>query len=261
MIPESKIEEIRERVDLVGLVQRHGVELKKSGRSYKGLCPFHQEKSPSFYVFPEGKRFKCFGCQAGGDAISFAQRLLGKTFLDTVRDLAKELGIDLESAVDPAMREKAQIKEATDFAAQRFQQHLWDPAVGHHAREYLRSRGLTEDVMKAFGLGWSPMAWTDLADKLREHGLLAFGEKAGLVSPRQKGDGYYDMFRGRLMIPIRSPEGRTIAFGGRLLEGDDGPKYLNSKDAPTWPATKFARRRASCCARATSTASGCTKPE
>ncbi len=231
MIPDSKIEEIRERVDIIALVQRHGVELKKSGRSYKGLCPFHQEKSPSFYVFPEGKRFKCFGCQAGGDAISFEQRLLGKTFLDTVRDLAKEIGIDLEASVDPAMREKAQLKEATDFAATRFQQHLWDTAVGHHAREYLRSRGLTEDVMKAFGLGWSPMAWTDLADKLRESGLLAFGEKAGLVSPRSKGDGYYDMFRGRLMIPIRSPEGRTIAFGGRLLEGDDGPKYLNSKDS------------------------------
>ncbi len=231
MIPDSKIEEIRERVDIIALVQRHGVELKKSGRSYKGLCPFHQEKSPSFYVFPEGKRFKCFGCQAGGDAISFEQRLLGKTFLDTVRDLAKEIGVDLEASVDPAMREKAQLKEATDFAATRFQAHLWDTAIGHHAREYLRSRGLTEDVMKAFGLGWSPMLWTDLADKLRESGLLAFGEKAGLVSPRQKGDGYYDMFRGRLMIPIRSPEGRTIAFGGRLLEGDDGPKYLNSKDS------------------------------
>lgn len=231
LIPEHKIDEIRERVDMVALVQRHGVELKKSGRSYKGLCPFHQEKSPSFYVWADTRRFKCFGCQAGGDAISFVQRLLGKPFLDTVRDLAKELGIDLEGAVDPAMREKQQIKDATDFAAQHFQQRLWDPAIGHHAREYLRSRGLTDELMRAFGLGWAPIAWTDLADRLREQGLLAFGEKAGLVSPRSKGDGFYDMFRGRVMIPIRSPEGRTIAFGGRLLEGDDGPKYLNSKES------------------------------
>lgn len=231
LIPEHKIDEIRERVDMVALVQRHGVELKKSGRSYKGLCPFHQEKSPSFYVWADTRRFKCFGCQAGGDAISFVQRLLGKPFLDTVRDLAKELGIDLEGAVDPAMREKQQIKDATDFAAQHFQQRLWDPAIGHHAREYLRSRGLTDDLMRAFGLGWAPIAWTDLADRLREQGLLTFGEKAGLVSPRSKGDGFYDMFRGRVMIPIRSPEGRTIAFGGRLLEGDDGPKYLNSKES------------------------------
>ncbi|MER2560913.1 MAG: DNA primase [Myxococcaceae bacterium] len=231
LIPEHKIDEIRERVDMIALVQRHGVELKKSGRSYKGLCPFHQEKSPSFYVWADTRRFKCFGCQAGGDAISFVQRLLGKPFVDTVRDLAKELGIDLEAAVDPGMREKQQIKDATDFAAQHFQQRLWDPAIGHHAREYLRSRGLTDDLMRAFGLGWAPVAWTDLADRLREQGLLAFGEKAGLVSPRSKGDGFYDMFRGRVMIPIRSPEGRTIAFGGRLLEGDEGPKYLNSKES------------------------------
>lgn len=231
LIPEHKIDEIRERVDMLALVQRHGIELKKSGRSYRGLCPFHQEKSPSFYVWPETRRFKCFGCQAGGDAISFVQRLLGKPFVDTLRDLAKELGVDLESAVDPTQREKQQLKDATDFATHHFQQRLWDPVTGHHAREYLRKRGLTDDVLRRFGLGWAPAMWTDLADRLREQGLLAFGEKAGLVSPRSKGDGYYDTFRGRVMIPIRSPEGRTIAFGGRLLEGDDGPKYLNSKES------------------------------
>jgi DNA primase len=231
LIPEAKIQEVRERVDLVALVQRHGVELKKSGRSYKGLCPFHGEKTPSFHVWADEKRFKCFGCQAGGDAISFVQRLLGKPFVDTVQDLAKELGIDLEASVDPGLHEKQWLKEATDFAARHFQERLWDPSAGLHAREYLRSRGLTEDLMRAFGLGWAPLAWTELADKLREHGLLAFGEKAGLVAPRQRGDGYYDVFRGRVMIPIRSPEGRTIAFGGRLLEGDDGPKYLNSRES------------------------------
>lgn len=230
LIPDSKIQEVRERVDMIALVQRHGVELKKSGRSYKGLCPFHGEKSPSFYVWPDEKRFKCFGCQAGGDAISFVQRLLGKTFIDTLRDLAKEVGVDLQTAIDPAMQEKQQVKDATDFAAQHFQERLWDPVVGRHARDYLHSRGLTDDLIKSFGLGWAPLAWTELSDKLKERGLLAFGEKAGLCSPRQKGDGYYDMFRGRVMIPIRSPEGRTIAFGGRLLEGDDGPKYLNSKE-------------------------------
>lgn len=230
LIPDSKIQEVRERVDMIALVQRHGVELKKSGRSYKGLCPFHGEKSPSFYVWPDEKRFKCFGCQAGGDAISFVQRLMGKTFVDTVRDLAKELGVDIEAAVDPGMREKQQVKDATDFAAQHFVERLWDPVVGRHARDYLHSRGLTDDLIRGFGLGWAPMAWTELADKLRERGLLGFAEKAGLVSPRQSGDGYIDMFRGRVMIPIRSPEGRTIAFGGRLLEGDDGPKYLNSRE-------------------------------
>ncbi len=230
LIPDTKIQEVRERVDMIALVQRHGVELKKSGRSYKGLCPFHGEKSPSFYVWPDEKRFKCFGCQAGGDAISFVQRLMGKTFVDTVSDLAKELGIDIEAAVDPGMREKQQVKDATDFAALHYVEKLWDPVIGRHARDYLHSRGLTDDLIRSFGLGWAPLAWTELADQLRERGFLAFGEKAGLVAPRQRGDGYYDMFRGRVIIPIRSPEGRTIAFGGRLLEGDDGPKYLNSKE-------------------------------
>ncbi len=230
LIPDSKIQEVRERVDMIALVQRHGVDLKKSGRSYKGLCPFHGEKSPSFYVWPDEKRFKCFGCQAGGDAISFVQRLMGKTFLDTVRDLAKELGVDIEGAVDPGMLEKQQVKDATDYAATHFAERLWDPVIGRHARDYLHSRGLTDDLIKSFGLGWAPLAWTELADQLRERGLLAFGEKAGLCSPRTKGEGYYDMFRGRVIIPIRSPEGRTIAFGGRLLEGEDGPKYLNSKE-------------------------------
>ena len=231
LIPDSKIEEIRERTDLVALVTRHGVELKKSGRSLKGCCPFHQEKTPSFYVYPETRRYKCFGCQAGGDAFSFVQRLMGKTFVDTIKDLAKEAGVDIEGAVDPGQKEKAQIKDATDAAQEFFKSNLWDEEKGKVARAYLLDRGVTEDLARQFGLGWAPEGWTNLADKLRELGLLAFGEKAGLCSPRARGDGDFDMFRGRLMIPIRSPEGRTIAFGGRLLIGDEGPKYLNSRES------------------------------
>src|SRR3954454_79254 len=136
LIAEHKIEEILERVDLVGLISRH-VELKKSGRSFKGCCPFHQEKSASFHVTPEMRRYKCFGCQAGGDAISFLQRYLGKTFVDSVRDLAREAGVELEGAVDPGAREPAQIKEATDLAAEHFKARLWDSSEGKGAREYL----------------------------------------------------------------------------------------------------------------------------
>jgi DNA primase len=231
LIPDTKIDELRERLDLVALVQRHGVTLKKTGRTFRGLCPFHQEKSPSFYVWSESKRFKCFGCQAGGDGIAFVQRLTGKTFLDTVRDLAQELAIDLEASVDPALKERAQVKEATDFAAQFFAQNLHHPRDGHAARQYLLGRGISEESMRAFGLGLATSGWTDLADRLKERGWLSHGEKAGLVAPRSKGEGYYDVFRGRLMIPIRSPEGRPIAFGGRLLGEGEGPKYLNSKES------------------------------
>jgi DNA primase len=228
LIPEHKIEELRERVDLVGVVGRY-VELKKAGRSYKGRCPFHQEKTASFNVTPELRRFKCFGCQAGGDAISFIQRYLGKSFVDAVRDLAREVGMDLEAAEDPSAKDRARLKEATDAAQEHFRSRLWDAEKGKKARDYLLSRGVTEELARELGLGFAPQAWTDLADAFRRLGILEFGVMAGLCQARTKGDGYFDTFRGRLIIPIRSPEGRTIAFGGRLLEGDDGPKYLNSR--------------------------------
>ena len=231
LIPEHKIQEVAERTDMVALVSRY-VELKKSGRAYKGRCPFHQEKTASFYVWADTRRFKCFGCQAGGDAISFVQRYLGKPFADVVRDLAREAGVDLEAAVDPSARERAMVKEATDLAAEHFKQCLWDAQKGKVARDYLASRGVAEEQWRAFGLGWAPEGWTELADKLQRAGFTEHGLKAGLISPRSRGDGHFDMFRGRLIIPIRSPEGRVIAFGGRLLlGGTDGPKYLNSRES------------------------------
>ncbi|MBX5484705.1 MAG: DNA primase, partial [Myxococcaceae bacterium] len=236
MIPEHKIQEVLDRVDIVAVVSRH-VELKKSGKSYKGRCPFHQEKSASFYVTPEIRRFKCFGCQAGGDAIAFIQRYLGKTFVDSVRDLAREAGVDLEAAVDPSAKERQQLKEATDLAAEHFKQRLWDPEKGRRAREYLASRGVSEQTARTFGLGWAPMDFSDLTDRLYKAGMLEWGLGAGLVKRRESGDGYYDAFRSRLMIPIRSPEGRTIAFGGRYLEVEPTPKdrtppkYLNSRES------------------------------
>lgn len=235
LIPEHKIQEILDRVDLVDLVGRH-VELKKAGRSFKGRCPFHQEKTPSFQVTPEMRRYKCFGCGVGGDAISFVQRLLGKSFVDAVRELAREAGVDLEAAQDPATLERERIKEATDVAFEHFRERLRDPAAGRFARDYVASRGVSEEMAKAFGLGWAPASWSELADKLRARGILEFGLAAGLVQKRVHADGYYDLFRSRLIIPIRSPEGRCIAFGGRLLEPpgaekSDGPKYLNSRES------------------------------
>ncbi len=230
LIPEHKIEEILERADIVQVVSRY-VELKKSGRSLKGCCPFHQEKTASFYVTPEMRRYKCFGCQAGGDAISFLQRYLGKTFLDAVKDLAREVGVDLQTAEDPGAKERAQLREVTDLAFEHFKKRLWESDKGKQAREYLAGRGVSEELSRSFGLGWAPAAWTELADACREAGVLEWAVQAGLVQKRPHADGYYDMFRGRLIIPIRAPEGRTIAFGGRLLIGEDGPKYLNSRES------------------------------
>jgi DNA primase len=230
LIPEHKIDEVVERVDLVALVARH-VELKKSGRSFKGRCPFHQEKSASFYVTPELKRFKCFGCQAGGDAIAFLQRYLGKSFVDAVRELARETGVDLAAAEDPGARERQQLREVNALAQGHFERLLWEPAEGRLAREALAARGVSEETARAFGLGWAPEAWTRLSDELARRGTLEVGIQAGLVQRRSKGDGTYDVFRGRLMVPIRAPDGRTLAFGGRLLGAGEGPKYLNSRES------------------------------
>ncbi len=229
MIPEHKIEEILERVDLVSLISRH-VELKKSGREFKGRCPFHQEKTPSFYVVPEKRFYFCHGCRASGDAVSFVQRYLGKTFVDAVKDLAREVGVDIEAAQDPTAKERQQLKEVTDAAAEHFRALLWQDE-GRAARKYLEGRGVSEETAHAFGLGWTPNAWSLLADKLTRLGMAEWAVKAGLIQRRNNADGYYDFFRSRLMIPIRAPEGRPIAFGGRLMGAEEGPKYLNSKDS------------------------------
>ncbi|MDC0709344.1 DNA primase [Stigmatella sp. ncwal1] len=229
IIPEHKIEEIIDRVDLTGLISRY-VELKKSGREYKGRCPFHQEKTPSFYVIPEKRFYFCHGCRASGDAVSFVQRYLGKPFIEAVKDLAREVGVDLEAAQDPTARERQQLKEVTDLAAEHFRSLLWQDE-GRAARAYLATRGVSEETAQAFGLGWAAQSWSLLADKLTRAGMVEWAVKAGLVQRRQNADGYYDFFRSRLMVPIRAPEGRPIAFGGRLVGADEGPKYLNSKES------------------------------
>ncbi|HEX8439915.1 DNA primase [Archangium sp.] len=230
MIPEHKVEEVLRRIDIVSLISRY-TELKKAGREFRGRCPFHQEKTPSFYVNPDKGVYICYGCHAGGNAFSFVQRYLGKNFADTVRDLARELGVDLEAAQDPAERDREHIKQATDFATEHFKTLLWNEQTGRDARAYLASRGVSAETARLFGLGWAPPEWTALADRFLKAGMIEWGTKAGLVLPRSKGDGYFDFFRSRLMIPIRSPEGRTIGFGGRLLGSEDGAKYLNSKDS------------------------------
>ncbi len=236
MIPEHKIDEVRSRVDIHAVVSRY-VELKKSGKSFVGLCPFHGEKTPSFNVIPDLNIFKCYGCGAGGDTIAFVMRYLGKPFTEAIRDLAREAGVDLETAADPAARERHELKQATDLAARHFAERLWDPQRGQVARGYLATRGVSDATAKAFGLGWATPDYGDLCEKLLQEGMLEWGVRAGLAKRFDGRDGFYDGFRSRLMIPIRSPEGRTIGFGGRFLEvvptpkDRTPPKYLNSRDS------------------------------
>ena len=228
-ISEQVIEEIIHRVDILSLVSRH-VELKKSGKSYRGKCPFHAENTPSFYVTPERGMYKCFGCQEGGDAIAFVQRYAGKGFVDALKELAQEVGVTLSDEPDGASEEKRPLAEASALAEKHFTDSLWHLTKGDAARKYLLSRGISLEAAKLFGLGVTLEGWTDLAEALKKAGFLAAAQQVGLIQKRPKAEGYYDTFRNRLMVPIRSPDGKTVAFGGRLLQGE-GPKYLNSKES------------------------------
>src|SRR6266850_674662 len=247
-ISDEKLQELRDRVDLVAVVQRR-VPLKKSGHDWKGLCPIHGEKTPSFYVIPDKKMFHCFGCGVSGDAIKFVMQVEGRSFREAVEQLAAEAGVDL-TPPDPeeARRSsrRAALAEINEKACTFFERILREHARGEIAREHLRKRGISAETAKAWRLGYAPNLWDSL---IKSHALEGVDpklvEEAGLGIPRKKGQGLYDRFRGRLTIPIRE-SGRIVGFGGRLLEGESEAKYLNSPDTPLYQKglTLFALDRA-----------------
>ena len=236
-ISPDKIAEVLERTDLVALISRY-VKLRRSGGNFVGLCPFHAEKTGSFNVNPQRRFFKCFGCDAAGDAITFVQKIQGVPFIEAVRQLAGEAGVDLEERHDPAAELKKRLLEVTASAQRIFERCLWSDPRAESGREHLRSRGVSEETARRFGLGYAPDSWDELTDFFQKNGALPLAVQAGLVTPRSSGAGHYDTFRNRLIIPIRSPEGRTIAFGGRRMSPADargaGPKYLNSRESPLY---------------------------
>jgi DNA primase len=236
-ISDEKLEELRERVDIATVVGRR-VQLKRAGNSMKGLCPFHGEKTPSFNVIPDKKFFHCFGCGKSGDAIKFVMELEGKSFREAVEQLANEFGVVLESE-DPLERKRSErrgaLAEVNEKACVFFERVLWEHPRGAVAREHLEKRGVTQETCKAWRLGYAPELWDALSKSLARSKIdPALIEEAGLAVPRKKGgQGLYDRFRGRLIIPIRE-SGRTVAFGGRLLEGESDAKYLNSPETPLY---------------------------
>jgi DNA primase len=234
--PPGFLDELRGRVSLSGLVGRR-VKLVRRGREFAGLCPFHHEKTPSFYVVEDKNFFHCFGCGAHGDAIGFVMRADNLDFLEAVEKLAGEAGLAVPQAT-PEERQRAQrqktLLETVEAAAAFYEARLWAPD-GSRAREYLRDRGLDPETIRRFRLGWAPDA-RDRADRqaLRRALVGDFPEslliEAGLLHRVEAGEPF-DYFRGRIMFPIGDRAGRVIAFGGRVL-GDGQPKYLNSPDTP-----------------------------
>ena len=247
------IEEVKQRIDIVDLISER-VVLKKRGREYVGLCPFHEEKSPSFTVSPAKQMYYCFGCGAGGNGIKFLMEVGKQSFSEVVFDLArryqipiKTLAVEQRQELEQKLSLKEQLYEIMAVAVS-FYQHALSQPQGEKALDYLKvQRQLTAETIAAFQLGYSPEGWETLYRYLVEQKRypVALVEQAGLIKARQNGSGYYDQFRDRLMIPIFDSQGRAIAFGSRTL-GNEQPKYLNSPDTPLFEKGKtlFALDRA-----------------
>jgi DNA primase len=232
-IPEDTIHAIRDRVDIVDLVGRH-VALKKAGRSYKGLCPFHREKTPSFIVNPDRGTYHCFGCGEGGTAFDFLIRHENLTFPEAVRSLAAELGIEVPEEGGEGRGVVEQVLRANEVAQAYFRRCLAAPE-GEAARAYLAQRGLSAAEVERHGIGFAPERWDGLVGALAKERVAAeVGERAGLLRARESGRGHYDLLRGRVTFPIRDARGRIVAFGGRALAKEQEPKYLNTPETPVF---------------------------
>jgi DNA primase len=230
------------------------MELQRSGRTWKGNCVFHGEKTPSFHVYPEDKHFKCYGCGAYGDVFAFLQRLEGKEFPEVVRALAAEVGVEIpEASEEDSAEARARRKERNELAAAcdaaaRYWAARLQSRWGADARAYLDQRGVSEESRTRFRLGVSATSWNDLPARLQEKGIgVAALSRAGLVIDREKGDGNYDRFRSRLMFPICGMDGQVIGFGGRVLPGAAEPgargdlkaaKYINTPETPLYKKSK-----------------------
>ncbi len=237
-IPEHKIDEVRNAASIVEVISNY-VNLKRTGRSFKGLCPFHAEKTPSFTVNQERQIFHCFGCGQGGNVFRFIMMQRGVSFPEAVSELAERYGIDLprnsERGSQRSGESKSELYHAVDLARGFFQEQLHGPDGGE-AGAYLKSRELDDKIVRDFHLGWSPRGWENLRRYLGSQGVSErVMEAAGLTKTREAGRGGYDRFRGRIICPIFDISGRPLAFGGRLLEDEDNqPKYLNSPETPIY---------------------------
>ncbi len=238
-IPEDIVEDVLARTDILQVVEQY-VSLKRAGSNHKGLCPFHDENTPSFNVSPSRGIFKCFGCGLGGNAFKFLMEIEGWNFPETVRHLAERAGVEIPEESDEEAEEAKKRRRARQLyrdimasARSFYEEYLWDPdAEGSaRARAYLQDRGINEETAKSFGMGYAPEGWQNLLDHFQDNGVHgALIERAGLAIARRGGSGHYDRFRDRIMFPVIDIWGHTLAFGGRVLPDDDAPKYINSSE-------------------------------
>ena len=232
-VPQSKIDEIQAAADIVQVISRY-VALRKAGKNFRGLCPFHQEKTPSFMVSPEKQIYHCFGCGKGGNVFNFLMESEKITFIEAVRNLAGDFGISLPREVSRSADSDSaydRLYQANASAAAFFQKEL-ARENNRRAVEYLRKRDLKASTIQKFGIGYAPKSW----DALQKYMTKQPVEKAiladlGLIQKKESGDGYFDKFRHRIIFPFQNTSGRIVGFGGRRLSESDQPKYLNSPES------------------------------
>lgn len=235
IIPENIIEEVRVRANIVEVVL-DTVLIKKSGKDYKGLCPFHTEKTPSFTVSPDKQIYYCFGCGAGGNVFKFLMETQSLSFVEAVKKLAGRYGVSLpEVKGDKGSSERETVLGLNNLAAEYFASLLQDKVIGKPARDYIASRHLDKETVARYQIGWTSPEWRDLSAWLQKKSRcsLAQIEKAGLVKRKEPDadiESCYDRFRNRLVFPLKDIHGDTIGFAGRLIAEENGPKYLNSPE-------------------------------
>ena len=238
LIPEDKIREVQNSADIVEIVSEV-VLLKRTGKNFVGLCPFHSEKTPSFTVSPDKQIFHCFGCSEGGDVIHFVMKHEGLSFLEAVKKLAGRYGIEIPlRSMTPAQKRRISEREdlfrANQEAADFYHQCLLKGRTGRRAMDYLTHRGITGEMIRNFKLGYAPDGWDILVKFLAKRNISGkVAEKAGLIAHRKSGRGYYDRFRDRIIFPIFNSGRAVIGFGGRVMD-DAQPKYLNSPETPIY---------------------------
>jgi DNA primase len=230
----DSVDRVKEAADIVEIVSAH-TELRRAGDRWTGLCPFHDERTPSFSVDSREKLYYCFGCEAGGDVFRFVQEKEGLSFPEAVESLADRYGVQLErDQEDPqaeaARKRRARLAEVLERTAGFYSSYLWESAEAAKAREYLAGRGLEEETLRAFGVGYAPSAWDTVLKRGQQAGFtLQELDQAGLIQKGRKG-GFYDRFRARITFPIRDGRGRPQGFGARATRADQKPKYVNSPE-------------------------------
>ncbi|HEY7153786.1 MAG TPA: DNA primase, partial [Gemmataceae bacterium] len=241
---DDRVKQVKEANDIVKVVEGY-LELRPAGGKFKGLCPFHDDHTPSLVVDPQWQNYKCWSCGKYGDVITFVQEYERVGFAEALELLARRAGITLEKSANSVQNQgRAAMLDVIRWAAQQFHECLLDSPLADEARRYVGERGLTGETVRRYGLGYAPRSGEWLVQRAEAAGVeLDVLEKVGLIAPRTERGGYYDRFRDRVQFPIRDPRGQAVGFGGRILPtsplSSRGPKYYNSTTTPLFNKSEY----------------------